>query len=213
LARRSQRKADSRKAKQWYKVISPEMFGRSPVGETVAYDPEKVVGRIIETTLGDLTNNFSKQNTKLRFRVDRVAGDSAYTKFVGHEMTTDYIRSLVKRRTSRIDSIIDVATTDGYQVRVKPSCFTVKRARANQVKSIREISRNVIIEKAKGLDLNQLIQDVVNGKLSLDIYKEAKMVYPLRRVEVRKTQIMTEPGPVSSSASAPSPETPTTVPS
>jgi small subunit ribosomal protein S3Ae len=213
LARRSQRKADSRKAKQWYKVISPEMFGRSPVGETVAYDPEKVVGRIIETTLGDLTNNFSKQNTKLKFRVDRVAGDSAYTKFVGHEMTTDYIRSLVKRRTSRIDSIIDVATTDGYQVRVKPSCFTVKRARANQVKSIREISRNVIIEKAKGLDLNQLIQDVVNGKLSLDIYKEAKMVYPLRRVEVRKTQIMTEPGPVSSSASAPSPETPTTVPS
>jgi small subunit ribosomal protein S3Ae len=209
LARRSQRKADSRKAKQWYKVISPEMFGRSPVGETVAYDPERVVGRIIETTLGDLTNNFSKQNTKLRFRVDRVAGDSAYTKFVGHEMTTDYIRSLVKRRTSRIDSIIDVATTDGYQVRVKPSCFTVKRARANQVKSIREISRNVIIEKAKGLDLNQLIQDVVNGKLSLDIYKEAKMVYPLRRVEVRKTQIMAEPGLVPSSV--PSPETPTTV--
>ena len=206
MARRSQRKAESRKAKQWYKVISPEMFGRSPVGETIAYDPEKIVGRIIETTLGDLTNNFSKQNTKLKFRVDRVAGDSAYTKFVGHEMTTDYLRSLVKRRTSRIDSLIDIATTDGYQVRVKPSCFTVKRARANQVKSIREISKNVILEKAKGLDLNQLIQDVVNGKLSLDIYKEAKMVYPLRRVEVRKTQIVAEP----STISAPAPETQTT---
>ncbi len=206
MARRSQRKAESRKAKQWYKVISPEMFGRSPVGETISYDPEKIVGRIIETTLGDLTNNFSKQNTKLRFRVDRIAGDSAYTKFVGHEMTTDYLRSLVKRRTSRIDSIIDIATTDGYQVRVKPSCFTVKRARANQVKSIREISKNVILEKSKGLDLNQLIQDIVNGKLSLDIYKEAKMVYPLRRVEVRKTQIVTEP----STISAPAPGVPTT---
>ncbi|MGA9098504.1 MAG: 30S ribosomal protein S3ae [Methanotrichaceae archaeon] len=206
MARRSQRKAESRKAKQWYKVISPEMFGRSPVGETIAYDPEKIVGRIIETTLGDLTNNFSKQNTKLKFRVDRIAGDSAYTKFIGHEMTNDYLRSLVKRRTSRIDSIIDIATTDGYQVRVKPSCFTVKRARANQVKSIREISKNVILEKAKGLDLNQLIQDVVNGKLSLDIYKEAKMVYPLRRVEVRKTQIVAEP----STISAPTSETPTT---
>lgn len=185
------------------------MFGRAPVGETIAYDPERIVGRVIETTLGDLTNNFSKQNTKLRFRVDRVAGDSAYTRFIGHEMTTDYIRSLVKRRTSRIDSIIDVATTDGYQVRVKPSCFTVKRARANQVKSIREISKNVIREKAKGLDLNQLIQDVVNGKLSLDIYKEAKMVYPLRRVEVRKTQIMAEPSTISAPAPAPAPEVPT----
>jgi small subunit ribosomal protein S3Ae len=203
LARRSQRKAESRKAKQWYKVISPEMFGRSPVGETVALDPERIVGRVIETTLGDITNNFSKQNTKLRFRVDRVAGDAAYTKFVGHEMTTDYIRSLVKRRTSRIDAIVDVTTTDGYEVRVKPSCFTVKRARANQVKSIREISRTVIAEKVKGLDLNQLIQEVVLGKLSLDIYKEAKTVYPLRRVEVRKTEILAEPAISPSAPSAP----------
>jgi small subunit ribosomal protein S3Ae len=208
LARRSQRKAESRKAKQWYKVISPEMFGRSPVGETIANDPERIVGRVIETTLGDLTNNFSKQNTKLRFRVDRVAGDSAYTRFVGHEMTTDYIRSLVKRRTSRIDAIVDVTTTDGYQVRVKPSCFTVKRARANQVKSIREISKQVVLQKASGLDLNQLIQEVVLGKLSLDIYKEAKMVYPLRRVEVRKTEIVTEPGIIP--APAPVTETPAT---
>ncbi len=210
MARRSQRKAESRKAKQWYKVISPEMFGRSPVGETVANDPERIVGRVIETTLGDLTNNFSKQNTKLRFRVDRVAGDSAYTRFVGHEMTTDYIRSLVKRRTSRIDAIVDVTTTDGYQVRVKPSCFTVKRARANQVKSIREISKQVVLQKASGLDLNQLIQEVVLGKLSLDIYKEAKMVYPLRRVEVRKTEIMAEPGIVTVAPAAPAPETPAT---
>ena len=206
MARRSQRKAESRKAKQWYKVISPEMFGRSPVGETIANDPERIVGRVIETTLGDLTNNFSKQNTKLRFRVDRVAGDSAYTRFVGHEMTTDYIRSLVKRRTSRIDAIVDVTTTDGYQVRVKPSCFTVKRARANQVKSIREISKQVVLQKASGLDLNQLIQEVVLGKLSLDIYKEAKMVYPLRRVEVRKTEIVAEPGIIP--APAPTTETP-----
>jgi small subunit ribosomal protein S3Ae len=202
LARRSQRKAESRKAKLWYKVVSPEMFGRAPFGETIANDPERIVGRIVETTLGDLTNNFSKQNTKLKFRVDRVAGDAAYTKFLGHEMTTDYVRSLVKRRTSRIDSIVDVTTTDGYQVRIKPSCFTVKRARANQVKSIRELSRKVILEKSKSLDLNQLIQDVVQGKLSLEIYKEAKMIYPLRRVEVRKTEIITEPG---TAAAAPAP--------
>lgn len=194
MARRSQRKSDRAKVKQWYKVIGPEMFGRSPVGETIANEPEKIVGRIIETTLGDLTNNFSKQNTKLRFRVDRVAGDSAYTKFIGHEMTTDYIRSLVKRRTSRIDSIVDVMTSDGYTVRVKPSCFTVKRARANQVKTIRNIAREVVLSRGGQIDLNGLIQEVVLGKLSLDIYKEAKEIYPLRRVEVRKTEIIAEPG-------------------
>ncbi len=205
MARRSQRKAESRKAKQWYKVVSPEMFGRVPFGETIANDPERVVGRIVETTLGDLTNNFSKQNTKLVFKVDRVAGDSAYTKFLGHEMTTDYVRSLVKRRTSRIDSIVDVITTDGYHVRVKPSCFTVKRARANQVKSIRELSKKVVLERSKSLDLNQLIQEAVGGKISLDIYKEAKTIYPLRRVEVRKTEIKAEPA-IGTVAPTPAPE-------
>jgi small subunit ribosomal protein S3Ae len=212
LARRSQRKAESRKAKQWYKVIGPEMFGRTPVGETISKDPNRIVGRVIETTLGELTNNFSKQNTKLKFRVDRVAGDSAYTKFVGHEMTTDYIRSLVKRRTSRIDSIVDVTTVDGYQVRVKPSCFTVKRARANQVKTIRELSKQVVLAKAVGLDLNQLVQEVVMGKLSLDIYKEAKAIYPLRRVEVRKTQILAEPSSTGPAPTAPEKVAPQTLP-
>jgi len=207
LARRSQRKAESRKTKQWFKVVSPEIFGLAPVGETVANDPERVVGRVVETTLGDLTKNFSKQNTKLRFKIDKVAGDSAYNKFMGHEMTSDYVRSLVKRRTSRIDSVADVTTTDGYRVRVKPSCFTVKRARANQVKSIREISKKIVLERGAGLDLNQLVQEVVLGKLSMDIYKEAKMVYPLRRVEVRKTEIIGEPGIVSTS-SVSAPETP-----
>jgi small subunit ribosomal protein S3Ae len=169
------------------------MFGKSPVGETLASDPAKLMGRIIETTLGELTNNFSKQNTKLMFKVDQVAGDSAYTKFVGHELTSDYIRSLVKRRTSRIDSIIDVTTSDGYKVRVKPSCFTVKRARSTQVKTIRNIASNIIQEKAGTLDLNQFIQDVVLGRISLDIYKDAKEIYPLRRVEIRKTEILASP--------------------
>jgi small subunit ribosomal protein S3Ae len=127
------------------------------------------------------------------FKVDQVAGDSAYTKFVGHELTSDYIRSLVKRRTSRIDSIIDVTTSDGYKVRVKPSCFTVKRARSTQVKTIRNIASNIIQEKAGTLDLNQFIQDVVLGRISLDIYKDAKEIYPLRRVEIRKTEILASP--------------------
>ena len=198
MARRSQRKSDSRKVKtkQWYKVVGPEMFGKSSVGETLASDPSNLMGRIIETTLGELTNNFSKQNTKLKFKVDQVAGDSAYTSFVGHELTSDYVRSLVKRRTSRIDSIIDVTTSDGYRVRVMPSCFTVKRARTTQVKTIRNIASNIIQEKAGTLDLNQFIQEVVLGRLSLDIYKDAKDIYPLRRVEIRKTEILA--GPVAS---------------
>ncbi len=190
-------KTEGWKAKQWYNLVAPEMFGKANIGETVADVPEKLVGRVIEVTLGELTNDLSKQNIKLLLKVDSVGGDSAYTKFTGHQLTQDYLRSLVKRATSNIETNISVSTKDGYTIRVKPSCYTIKRARANQVKAIRAVMNNVIISKAKEMDLEQFVQEVVTGKLSASIYHDVKPIYPLRRVEVRKTEIEAEPGTAS----------------
>lgn len=186
-------KTEGWKAKQWYNVVAPDMFGKNNIGETVAEEPEKLIGRVVEITLGELTNDLSKQNTKLILKIDRVGGDTAYTKFIGHQLTQDYLRSLVKRQTSAVETNVSVTTKDGYTVKVKPSCFTIKRARANQVKAIRQIMNRVIEAKAKELDLPQFIQEVVTGKLSASIYHDVKPVYPLRRVEVRKTEIEAEP--------------------
>ncbi len=186
-------KAEGWKAKKWYNLIAPEMFGKANIGETVADVPEKLIGRVVEVTLGELTNDLSKQNIKLLLRVDRVGGNSAYTKFIGHQLTQDYLRSLVKRQTSEVETNISVTTKDGYTIRVKPSCFTIKRARANQFKAIRSIMNNVIEAKAKELDMPQFVQEVITGKLSASIYHDVKPIYPLRRVEVRKTEIEGEP--------------------
>jgi len=190
-------KAEGWKAKQWYNLVAPEMFGKANIGETVADVPEKLVGRVIEVTLGELTNDLSKQNIKLILKIDSVGGDSAYTKFTGHQLTADYLRSLVKRSTSNIETNISVLTRDGYTIRVKPSCYTIKRARANQVKAIRAVMNTVIAARAKEMDLDQFIQEVVTGKLSASIYHDVKPIYPLRRVEVRKTEIEAEPGTAS----------------
>lgn len=190
--------AEGWKAKAWYNLVAPDMFGKTNIGETVAEEPEKLIGRVVEITLGELTNDLSKQNTKLILKIDRVGGDSAYTKFMGHQLTQDYLRSLVKRQASAIESNVSVNTKDGYTIRVKPSCFTIKRARANQVKAIRHIMNNVIEAKAKDMDMQQFIQEIITGKLSASIYHDVKPVYPLRRVEVRKTEIEAEPVAIAS---------------
>ncbi len=190
--------AEGWKAKAWYNLVAPDMFGKTNIGETVAEEPEKLIGRVVEITLGELTNDLSKQNTKLILKIDRVGGDSAYTKFMGHQLTQDYLRSLVKRETSAVESNVSVTTKDGYTIRVKPSCFTIKRARANQIKAIRQIMNTVIEAKAKDLDMQQFIQEIITGKLSASIYHDVKPVYPLRRVEVRKTEIEAEPVAIAS---------------
>lgn len=190
-------KTEGWKAKQWYNLVAPEMFGKANIGETVADVPEKLIGRVIEVTLGELTNDLSKQNIKLLLKVDSVGGDSAYTKFTGHQLTQDYLRSLIKRSTSNIETNVSVLTKDGYTVRVKPSCYTIKRARANQVKAIRSIMNSVITSRAREMDMEHFVQEIVTGKLSASIYHDVKPIYPLRRVEVRKTEVEAEPGTAS----------------
>ena len=51
-----------------------------------------MLGRTIETTLGELNNDASENNTKLTFKINEVASDSAYTEFTKHELTRDYLR-------------------------------------------------------------------------------------------------------------------------
>lgn len=192
-AKRGPRKVEGWKSKQWFNVVAPDMMGLQEVGETLSSDPELLLGRVIEVTLGDLTNDFSKQNIKLELKIDQVGGDSAYTKFIGHELTRDYLRSLVKRQTSMIVANIDVTTKDGYKIRLKPTCFTIKRAKSSQIKDIRQLMTNIIRRKARELDFDTFIQDAVLGKLSAQIYRDVKSIYPLRRVEILKTNVLGEP--------------------
>lgn len=189
MARKVQKKLDKWKSKSWYNIETPEFIGRSSIGTTLAEDPEQLIGRIVEATVGDLTNDFSKHNTKLRFMINDVNGDIAQTRFIGHEITTDYLRSIVKRQTSRIDTNLKVTTKDGYTVRVKPICFTVKRARTSQIEGIREVMDSTVKERANELSFEQLVEEAIMGKLAATIYRNAKNIYPLRRVEIRKTEV------------------------
>jgi small subunit ribosomal protein S3Ae len=194
MARRQVRKkAEGWKAKRWYDVVTPEIFGKTSIGSTPTDDPTKLVGRVMDATLGELTNDLGKQNVKMHFKVNEVSGESAHTRFTGHELTRDYLRSLVKRRTSLVESNIVVTTKDGYKIHLKPMSLTIKRAGSSQIKAIRDIMNGTLRERGDELNYEQFIHEVVLGKLASDIYKKAKVIYPLRRVEISKTKILAEP--------------------
>jgi len=194
LARKKvQRKLDGWKSKEWFNIEAPVYLNRSIVGTTMAGDPSLLVGRNVETTVGELTNDMTKNNTKVILRISNVVGDIATTDLMGHELTTDYIRSIVKRQTSRIDANVEVKTKDGYVIRVKPTCFTIKRARSSQIKAIRELMIEIVKRRAAETDFENFMQEAILGRLSATIYRQAKFIYPLRRVEIRKTQVEVMP--------------------
>jgi len=190
MAKRKQigRRVEGWKAKNWFKVYSPEVFDKVYLGDTIANEPEKVYGRVMQTTLGEMTQDYSKQNVKMRFKVTEVAGDAAYTDFAGHEVTKDYLRAMIKRRASRIDSIVLATTSDGRKIRVTTTCFTINRADASQQHAIRKEITNYILNKAKEQTFYQFVKDMVMGEISRDIFKSIKMIHPTRRVEVIKSK-------------------------
>ncbi len=190
----SERSVSRRKQqKQWYTVLAPESFDRAELGETPADESEQVLGRTIETTLGDLRDDASENNTKLTFRITEVATDSAYTEFVKHELTRDYIRSLVRRGSSKIQAYVTVLTADDYRVQIQPVALTTKSADASQEKAIRRTMIDMVEEAGSERTFDDLIDSVVEGRLSSAIYNESKTIYPLRRVEIQKATLEAHP--------------------
>ena len=179
--------------KRWYTIHAPQQFDRAELGETPADEPDKVIGRNVETTLGDLNNDASENNTKLTFKIDDVGSDAAYTEFVKHELTRDYLRSLVRRGASKVAAYITVLTTDDYRVQIQPVAFTTKDADASQEQAIRRTMIDLVEEAAEDRTFEDLIDSVVGGRLSSAIYGEAKTIYPLRRVEIQKTTLEARP--------------------
>jgi len=185
---------DKWRSKDWYSIVSPSYFGGSELGSVPSDDASKLVGRVVDSTLYDLTNDFAHQYLKMFFQVSDVEGKTARTIFRGHEYSRDYLRSLVRRRTTRVDIIDNITTRDGYQMRLAVSAFTLARIRTTQEHAIRAIMRRIVEEKAKELTFDQYVQEMVLGKIASDIYNEAKKVTPLRHVGVRKSKLIAQPG-------------------
>jgi small subunit ribosomal protein S3Ae len=187
---RRRRVKDTWKDKQWYKIVTPKEFGDADIGTTPARDSSMLLKRTVESSMRELSGDFSKQYIKLFFQIKDVAGETANTDFVGHQVTSDYVRSMIRRGTSRIDAITPVTTQDNKKMKVHVLAITIKRAKSSQQKFIRETMERIVIETATERSFRDLVEDIVTGKLASTIYHETKKIYPLKRVEIVKTRVI-----------------------
>jgi len=212
--RTSARKIKDRwKAKGWYNLLAPDMFNKQVLGETVADESGKIVGRITEVTVQDLTGDFSKMHIKLHFKVHHVQGQDALTEFVGHAMTSDYVRRLTRRKRTRTDGTFDVTTKDAWKVRVKPMAIADRRIQSSKQRVIRQIMERVIRSTAAANSMGDFVRAMISGELAKNIAVSCKPIQPISRVEVRQSEVLEAgavPEPPPAIAEAPATETPAT---
>lgn len=179
-----------KKAKRWYTVLAPELFGSVPIGSIPADEGWKLLGRVVETTLFDLTGDFTKHYVHLYFQVYRYDDEYAYTRFKGHELSRDYVKSIIRRRSSKIAGIIDVTTSDGYVLRVTGLVLTTYNCNASHKRAIRKIVFQTVSEWAQRSTFDEFVKAMVFGDLATELMSRAKKVYPVRKAEVYKSKLL-----------------------
>ncbi|MBT3657682.1 MAG: hypothetical protein HN544_05755 [Euryarchaeota archaeon] len=199
VAARKQR--DKWKNKRWFTIRAPRHpWNFKRIGETIGETDDHIMGRIYEMTQQEFSGDFTKMHVLLRFRVTEVVGQDALTTFVGHAHQSDHTRRQIRRYRGKIDDVVDVVTTDGYLVRLKPLMITERRCQTSVKQAMRAKSAEIIRACAAKSNYSKLQEAMLGGELETDIRNAVKSIYPCRNVVIHKSQLLqtgvvTEKGP------------------
>ncbi|KAI7870613.1 40S ribosomal protein S1 [Spinellus fusiger] len=202
--------------KDWYDIKAPSMFEVRQAGKTLVNRTQglrnandSLDGRVVELSLGDLSKDESRSFRKIQLKVDEIQGKNCLTNFYGMDMTTDKLRSMVKKWQSLIEAFVDVKTTDGYLVRIFVVAFTARRrdqvkkttyAQAAQIRQIRKKMFEILNEETTVCDLKELVAKVTSSasasaqdSIAVRIEKACHGIYPLQNTYTRKVKILKAP--------------------
>jgi small subunit ribosomal protein S3Ae len=182
------------KDKDWYTIIAPKSFNFKPIGEIIGME-NNITGRTLETLLYDFTNKYGDVSLKLKFKVVQVNQEAkqAQSIFLGHSYTNDYVRSLIGRGSSKIQTIINLTTKDDYIYRLTIICTTISRARSSQQIIVRKIMREILREFAKTLNHEKFITGMIYSEFTNQIIRIAKTIYPLSNCSIIKCKLVSVP--------------------
>ena len=185
---RAQKKGkDKWKEKNWYTINAPDYLGGKEISLSVGNSPETMVGRKIEVPVSDFTGNFKRANAKMIFKVLSFQGSKCTSEFVGHSLSDDYIRRMVRRRKERIDIIKEVVSSDNVNMVLKIVIVTDGKLTTSKRAEVRKTVEVFLVEKAATFAYGELAKYVIGDEIYGDIVNATKDIYPIKKIEVRKS--------------------------
>jgi len=194
--------------KEWYDIRAPSMFKKRDLGKTLVnrtqgtkIASEGLKGRVFESSHADLQEDEIAYR-KFKLIAEEVQGRNVLTNFHGMDLTTDKLRSMVKKWQTLIEAHVDVRTTDGYLLRFFAIGFTKKAqnqikktcyAQSSQVRAIRKKMTEVITAEVTSSDLREVVNKLIPDSIAKDIEKKCLSIFPLHDVMIRKVKVIMKP--------------------
>ncbi len=191
MARRKTRVKDKWREKKWITVLAPDSFNNVPIAYVPITTDETAKGRVIEVTLFDiLKGDVSQHQYKIYFQIDKVEGDKATSIFKRYEYSKEFLRSLVRRGSSKINFLAEVKTKDGYIFRIKVIALTHRPLNTSRKHALRLIAKDVMDKTIPSMTIDQFVQATCYGKINSDILAAAKKVIRMRHVGLEKVKLL-----------------------
>ncbi|MFB5638032.1 MAG: 30S ribosomal protein S3ae, partial [Nitrosarchaeum sp.] len=102
----------------------------------------------------------------------------------------EFLRSLVRRGSSKINFIIDIKTKDGYIFRIKILALTHRQLNTSRKHALRLIARDVINNTVPQMTIDQFVQATCYSKINSDIMAAFKKVIRVRHVGLEKVKLI-----------------------
>lgn len=191
MARRKGRTRDKWRDKRWVSVVAPKSMNHIQLAYVPITDEENAKGRVVEKTLHDiLKGDPSQYNIKLYFQIERIEGSIAYTIFKRYEYSKEYLKSLVRRGSSKVNFIMDAETKDGYVFRINVIALTHQQLNSSRKHALRLVARDIINRDVPELDIDQFVQKTCYGDIHASILAEGKKLIRLRHVGLEKVKLV-----------------------
>ena len=191
VVRKSRKIKDKWKEKKWVSVSAPDSFNNVHLADIPITDEEKAKGRVIEVTLFDiLKGDPSQYQYKIYFQIDKVVGEKATTIFKRYEYAKEFLRSLVRRGSSKINFLIDAKTKDGYVFRIKVIALSHRELNSSRKHALRLIAREIIEKSVPNMTIDEFVQASCYNKINSDIMAASKKIIHLRHVGLEKVKLV-----------------------
>ena len=198
--------------KEWYDIVAPSTFEKRQFGKTVCNKTQglkiaadNLRGRVYEVNHADLLNDAPTKDQafrNLKFEVQDVAGRNLLTQFHSLSLTTDKVRSLVRKWCTLVEAPIEAKTADGYTLRLFVMCFTKKQknqlskncySKTRLEKWVRLRMGKIAQNRLGKLTINDAVQIIVNDVLVDEMSKRCNAIMPLRDVKFSKVKVIRTP--------------------
>ncbi|MFA5125731.1 MAG: hypothetical protein WC462_01885 [archaeon] len=176
---------DKWKKKKWFSIVASKIFDRKPLGETPGEKPKNIMGRTFKSTLDIVTGQRAKRDYMVSFKINDIQGQTASTVISEFSVNKGTLGRTIRRRNSKVGIVKRVPVVGG-EAMTTVLVITERKAPNEQKTAIRKIIEEQLTT-LNGKDFELLVQELLLGNFSNELFKRASKIYPVKKVIVSKS--------------------------